>query len=133
MQTERYFYDAEEDKVYTLAELSRIYVDIQQDGNTEAESFADWLRNVTDKNGSLDEITNNDLQGWLTYHSLHSSDADLPVIPMDWTTESPISTWGINGMQDFIVVREWNDYIYDVYDNPVAVGVFVMKPKPIRR
>lgn len=128
MQTERYFYDAEEDKVYTLAELSRVFVDIQQDGNTEAESFTDWLRNATDKNGALDEITNDSLEDYANkFYSEYNG--DLPLMALDWETEAPISTWGINGMQGFIVVRDYNDMIYDVHDRPVAYAVLVLAPK----
>lgn len=131
MQTERYFYDAEEDKVYTLAELSRIYVDIQQDGNTEAESFTDWLRNVTDKNGSLDEITDNSLKDYMKefYGKWYN---DKPLMALDWKTEMPICGWGINGMDDYIVVRDFYDMIYDVEEDPIAFAVLVMKKERVR-
>lgn len=131
-RTERYFYDGEEDKVYTLAELSRMFVDFQEDGSIEKdESFTDWLRNATDKNGSLDEITNDSIEDYAKrfYGKYH---ADLPLLAFDWETEKLINGWGISGMADYIVVRDYYDMIHDIDGNPIAYAVFVMKKKRVK-
>ena len=131
-RTERYFYDGEEDKVYSLMELSRMFVEFQEDGSIDAdESFTDWLRNATDKNGSLDEITNDSIEDYAKrfYGKYH---ADLPLMALDWKTEMPISGWGINGMTDYIVVRDYYDMIYDINENAIAFAVLVMRKERVK-
>lgn len=130
--TGRYFYDVEDDKVYSLMELSRMFVEFQEDGSIEKdESFTDWLRNATDKNGSLDEITNNSLEDYATkfYSEYH---AEMPLLAFDWNTEKLINGWGINGMADYIVVRDYCDMIHDIDERPIAYAVFVLKKKRVR-
>lgn len=63
---ERYFYDWESEQVYTLPELRKLYTELKEDKGTESETFHEFLNNCLDKNGSLEEITNNKLSTWQT-------------------------------------------------------------------
>lgn len=54
--TERKFYDTEHDEVITLSQLKAEYEELSANGETEAESFKDYLTNCLDKNGTLEEI-----------------------------------------------------------------------------
>ena len=62
----RYFYDWESEQVYTLPELRKLYTELKEDNGTESETFHEFLNNCLDKNGSLDEITDNNLSSWKT-------------------------------------------------------------------
>lgn len=131
-KTERYFYDSEEDKVYSLEELSRIYVELKEDGCIEDdETFSEWLNNCTSKNGSLDEISNNSLKDYVK-EFYGKSYNDKPLMALDWETEMPICGWGINGMDDYIVVRDFYDMLYDVEGDPIAFAVLVMKKRRVK-
>lgn len=54
--TERKFYDTEHDEVITLSQLKEEYEELSANGETEAETFKDYLSNCLDKNGTLEEI-----------------------------------------------------------------------------
>lgn len=54
--TDSLYKDSESDETYTLAELKTLYVKAKNDGETEAETFEDYLANCTDKNGFLVKI-----------------------------------------------------------------------------
>ena len=49
--------DTEHGTIYTVEQLKQSYNQLYRDGETEAETFADYLRNCTDKNGILERIT----------------------------------------------------------------------------
>ena len=49
------YYDENTETVLTSEEIRQSYEDLKQAGDTEAETYADYLRNATDKNGSLTE------------------------------------------------------------------------------
>lgn len=57
---ERKFYNAETDEVLTYSQLLDSYCQsLKEDPTTYAEmSFEDYIRNCTDKNGALEELTN---------------------------------------------------------------------------
>lgn len=48
----RKFYDENTDSIITLEEVKSLYDEFHEDG----ETFADFLRNATDNNGSLEEV-----------------------------------------------------------------------------
>ena len=49
------YYDENSETVMTPEEIRKSYEELKKDGDTEAETFSDYLRNATDKNGSLTE------------------------------------------------------------------------------
>lgn len=51
------YHDIYTDEVFTISELEAIYNDLRANGETEAETFRDYFRNCTDKNGALEAIT----------------------------------------------------------------------------
>lgn len=53
----RKFYDTEHDKVITLEELQAEFEDLKASGDTESETFEQYLSNcMTYNNGTLEEI-----------------------------------------------------------------------------
>ena len=50
------YIDIEHGIVYTVEELRELYTQLFADGETEAETFADYIRNCTDKSGILERI-----------------------------------------------------------------------------
>ena len=57
----RYFYHTDEEKIYTLSELEKLYNELVASGdiNTEEEPFYYYIDACTDKNGALTEIYGN--------------------------------------------------------------------------
>lgn len=57
----RYFYHADEEKIYTLPELEKLYNELVASGdiNPKEESFYYYIDACTDKNGALTEIYGN--------------------------------------------------------------------------
>lgn len=55
--SERKFRDTESGEVITISQLKAEYEDLRDSGETEAETFSDYLANCLDKNGFLEEIT----------------------------------------------------------------------------
>lgn len=54
--SERRFRDTESGEVITLSELKAEYKQLYADGETEAETFSDYLTNCLDQDGFLEEI-----------------------------------------------------------------------------
>ena len=52
----RTFIDNETNEVLTLEDLKAEYTNLYYNGETEAETFKDYLTNCTSKNGTLTEI-----------------------------------------------------------------------------
>lgn len=52
----RRFRDTENGGIVTLSQLKREYKDLYESGETEAETFEDYLRNCLDQDGFLKEI-----------------------------------------------------------------------------
>ncbi len=48
--------DTEYGGEFTLTELREQYEQLKADGNTEAETFDDYLENITDQNGTCEWI-----------------------------------------------------------------------------
>lgn len=46
----------EEENIITLEELESEYRQLKESGDTESESFEDYIENCTDKNGMLTEV-----------------------------------------------------------------------------
>lgn len=57
----RYFYHTDEEKIYTLSELKKLYNELVASGdiNAEEEPFHYYIDVCTDKNGTLIEIYGN--------------------------------------------------------------------------
>ena len=57
----RYLYHTDEEKIYTLSELEKLYNELvaSWDINTEEEPFNYYIDACTDKNGALTEIYGN--------------------------------------------------------------------------
>jgi len=53
---ERKFRDAESGDIITLSQLKAEYRELVRDGETEAETFSDYLENCLDQDGFLEEI-----------------------------------------------------------------------------
>lgn len=53
---ERRFRNTESGEIITLSELKESYEELYAEGETEAETFKDYLINCLDKNGFLEEI-----------------------------------------------------------------------------
>lgn len=132
MAKNRYFYCSEDDKVYDYAEIRREFDWMMElpENKYEREvyghenGFAEWLNNCTDKNGALTEITENHLKDYP-----HKSKYGMPVVAIDWYTESPYISWGVgNAMERALVVRDYSDYIYDLFGNAIAEAVYVIVP-----
>lgn len=49
-------HDREEDRDYSLRELRSEYYSLRMNGDTEAETFEDYLENITSKNGTCEWI-----------------------------------------------------------------------------
>ena len=49
-------HDREEDRDYSLRELRSEYYSLRMGGETEAETFEDYLENITSKNGTCEWI-----------------------------------------------------------------------------
>ena len=49
-------HDREEDKDYSLRELRAEYYSLRMNGDTEAETFEDYLERITSKNGTCEWI-----------------------------------------------------------------------------
>jgi len=49
------YYDENSETVMTPEEIRKSYEELKRAGDTESETFSDYLRNATDKNGSLTE------------------------------------------------------------------------------
>lgn len=45
-------YDEEYDRYFTLEEMRKEYEELKKSGETEAESFNDYIENITGKNGT---------------------------------------------------------------------------------
>ena len=54
--SERRFRDTENGDILTLSELKAEYEELYANGETETETFRDYLNNCLDKNGFLEEI-----------------------------------------------------------------------------
>lgn len=52
-------HDREEDRDYSLRELRAEYYSLRMNGDTEAETFEDYLENITSKNGTCEWIGDN--------------------------------------------------------------------------
>ena len=48
--------DTENGTIYTADELKQLYTELHANGETDAETFADYLRNCTDKSGFLEIV-----------------------------------------------------------------------------
>ena len=55
-EKQRRFRDTENGEIITLSQLKREYKDLYESGETEAETFEDYLRNCLDRDGFLEEI-----------------------------------------------------------------------------
>lgn len=53
---QRRFRDTENGGIITLSQLKREYKDLYESGETEAETFEDYLLNCLDQDGFLEEI-----------------------------------------------------------------------------
>lgn len=51
---EKYLYDTEEDAYYSIRQIEDEYIDLVENGNTEAENFNQYLANCLDRNGTLE-------------------------------------------------------------------------------
>ena len=54
--SERRFRDTESGDIITLSQLKAEYKQLYRDGETEAETFSDYLKNCLDQDGFLEEI-----------------------------------------------------------------------------
>ena len=54
--SERKFRDTESGEVITISQLKAEYEDLRDSGETEAETFSDYLANCLDQDGFLEEI-----------------------------------------------------------------------------
>ena len=52
----RFFYDFEHDEVLTLTQLEAEYKELKEAGETEAETFKDYLTNCLSNDGCLEEL-----------------------------------------------------------------------------
>lgn len=124
MKRERYFYDREEEKVYTLSKLRDVYAQLKAenfDGDCYGvDTFEDWLRNATDKNGSLEEFT------WysIDYYVQNNFHSKIPVVSFDYETKK--HTW-VYDQRKYIVVPDYHECIVDVDGEIVAYGIHVLK------
>lgn len=50
------FYDIETETIITESELMESFEALREDGETDCETFAEYVRECTGKNGSLEEI-----------------------------------------------------------------------------
>ena len=48
--------DTENGAIYTADELRAMWEELARDGETDAETFADYIKNCTDKNGFLERM-----------------------------------------------------------------------------
>ena len=122
MKKTRYFYCGEDmyDCVFTLEQLARQFDELKANGDTEDESFSDWLNNATDKNGALDEITDR------TLDKFPSKRNGLPIVAIDWKTGKP--DYIFPEMKDrYMVIDRYEDYIYDSDGEIIADAVYVVK------
>lgn len=51
------YYKDENGVIISENELMQEYEELRQAGDTEAETFSDYIRNCTDKSGTLERIT----------------------------------------------------------------------------
>ena len=51
---EKYLHDTEYEKFYTLSEVESLYNELFRNGETELETFKDYLKDCTSKNGILE-------------------------------------------------------------------------------
>ena len=83
------YLDIEHDKIYTIEELQKQYEELKANGETEEETFSQYLFNCkTENNGVLDEIErafkNVDTDRILTVNDLESDFEELREIDTQW-------------------------------------------------
>ena len=123
MAKTRYFYDSEEQTVYTLDELQKLFDEFKANGDTDEECFSYWLGNATDKNGTLTEITYRTLERYV-----NTRKSTLPIVAYDWNTSKMLDCICLEDFSDYIVadVTPWG-LVTDIYGESVSEAVFVIR------
>lgn len=57
MADKKVIMDVQYQKAYTLEQLKKVYEEAKRNGDTQAETFEDYLENITEKNGTCKYIT----------------------------------------------------------------------------
>lgn len=74
------YYNSDYEQIQTLEDLKKEFAELKADGSTESETFPEYLKNCTSKNGALEQINTHICDGYDIVHIIGGPYVDVAFI-----------------------------------------------------